>query len=73
MREKLQLSFSFSQNIMKDVLSLIKTPPFIEARSIIIYCKFQVETYSMSKFLHDINIHVKSYNSGLPTKYQKQT
>lgn len=73
MRENLQLSFSFSQNRMKDLLSLIKSPPFLEARSIIVYCKFQAETDSVSKFLRDNNIHAKSYHSGLPAKDRKQT
>lgn len=73
LRENLQLSFSFSDNRMKDLLLLMKSPPFLEARSIIIYCKFQAETDSVSKFLRDNNIHAKSYHSGLPAKDRRKT
>lgn len=73
MRENLQLSFSFTENRMKDLLSLMKSPPFLEARSVIVYCKFQAETDSVSKFLRDNNIHAKSYHSGLPAKDRRQT
>ncbi|KAH9301583.1 hypothetical protein KI387_013166, partial [Taxus chinensis] len=40
-RENLKLSVSLTENRLKDLLSLMKASPFLEARSIIIYCKFQ--------------------------------
>ncbi|KAG8640021.1 ATP-dependent DNA helicase Q-like 5 isoform X3 [Manihot esculenta] len=41
LRDNLQLSVSLSGNRMKDLLRLIKSSPFMEVQSIIIYCKFQ--------------------------------
>lgn len=38
-----KLMFEFFEHIrMKDLLIMIKSPPFAEVQSIIIYCKFQV-------------------------------
>ncbi|CAL5395990.1 unnamed protein product [Camellia sinensis] len=42
--------------IMKDLMMLIKSSPFAEVQSIIIYCKFQYETDLISKYLSDNNI-----------------
>ncbi|CAL5442950.1 unnamed protein product [Camellia sinensis] len=41
---------------MKDLMMLIKSSPFAEVQSIIIYCKFQYETDLISKYLSDNNI-----------------
>ncbi|THG13921.1 hypothetical protein TEA_005948 [Camellia sinensis var. sinensis] len=41
---------------MKDLMMLIKSSPFAEVQSIIIYCKFQYETDLKSKYLSDNNI-----------------
>ncbi|XP_047157060.1 ATP-dependent DNA helicase Q-like 5 isoform X3 [Vigna umbellata] len=41
-RDNFHLSVSMVRNRMKDLLILIKSPPFAEVQSIIIYCKFQV-------------------------------
>ncbi|ERN13658.1 ATP-dependent DNA helicase Q-like 5 isoform X1 [Amborella trichopoda] len=67
-RENLQLSVTFSGNRLKDLLKLIKSSPFADLQSIIVYCKFQFETDMVSKFLCDNNILAKSYHSGIPTK-----
>ncbi|CAM9002813.1 unnamed protein product [Rhodiola kirilowii] len=56
----LQLSVSASSNRMKDVMVLMKSPPFSDIKSIIIYCKFQFETDTLSKYLCDNNISAKS-------------
>ncbi|GLU06171.1 hypothetical protein SLE2022_232250 [Rubroshorea leprosula] len=68
LRDNLQLSVSLSGNRMKDLLALIKSSPFVEAESIIIYCKFQLETDQISRYLCDNNISAKSYHSGIPAK-----
>ncbi|XP_022638953.1 ATP-dependent DNA helicase Q-like 5 isoform X4 [Vigna radiata var. radiata] len=41
-RDNFHLSVSMVRNRMKDLLIMIKSPPFAEVQSIIIYCKFQV-------------------------------
>ncbi|KAK1569093.1 hypothetical protein Q3G72_032421 [Acer saccharum] len=58
--------------IMKDLLMLIKSSPFTEVQSIIIYCKFQYETDQISKYLCDYNISSKSYHSGIPAKDRRR-
>ncbi|KAM7484102.1 hypothetical protein LguiA_000111 [Lonicera macranthoides] len=75
LRDNLQLSVSMSGNrqVMKDLMALLKSSPFMEVRSIIIYCKFQLETDMISKFLRDSNILAKSYHSGLPAKDRSRT
>lgn len=73
LRDNLQLLVSLSKNRMKDLMMLIKSPPFIEVQSIIIYCKFQSETDSISKYLCDNNISAKSYHSGIPAKDRSRT
>ncbi|CAM0904100.1 unnamed protein product [Alopecurus aequalis] len=67
-RENLQLSISMSDNRLKDLMLLLKSPPFVDMRSIIVYCKFQTETDFVCKHLCDNNITAKSYHSGLPMK-----
>ncbi|XP_057949514.1 ATP-dependent DNA helicase Q-like 5 isoform X2 [Malania oleifera] len=67
-RDNQQLSVSMSANRMKDLLMLIKSSPFTDLRSIIIYCKFQSETEVISKYLCDNNISAKCYHSGIPAK-----
>uniref|UniRef100_A0ACD5USP1 Uncharacterized protein n=1 Tax=Avena sativa TaxID=4498 RepID=A0ACD5USP1_AVESA len=67
-RENLQLSISMSDNRLKDLLLLLKSPPFVDMKSIIVYCKFQTETDFVCKNLCDNNITAKSYHSGLPMK-----
>ncbi|KAL6650932.1 hypothetical protein ACP70R_009857 [Stipagrostis hirtigluma subsp. patula] len=67
-RENLQLSISMSDNRLKDLLLLLKSSPFANMKSIIVYCKFQGETDFVCKYLCDNNISVKSYHSGLPMK-----
>ncbi|KAK1683946.1 hypothetical protein QYE76_044794 [Lolium multiflorum] len=67
-RENLQLSISTSDNRLKDLLLLLKSPPFVDMRSIIVYCKFQTETDFVCKHLCDNNITAKSYHSGLLMK-----
>ncbi|XP_010549284.1 PREDICTED: ATP-dependent DNA helicase Q-like 5 [Tarenaya hassleriana] len=68
-RENLQLSVSLSgANRMKELLLMTKSPPFSEVKSIIVYCKFQHECDTISKYLRDNNITAKSYHSGLLAK-----
>ncbi|KAM7268981.1 hypothetical protein ACFE04_024478 [Oxalis oulophora] len=60
LRNNLMLSVSLSQNSrMKDLLRLIKSSPFTEVKSIIIYCKFQSETDTISRYLCDNSINAK--------------
>ncbi|CAL5338190.1 unnamed protein product [Camellia sinensis] len=68
LRDNLQLSVTLSRNRMKDLMMLIKSSPFAEVQSIIIYCKFQYETDLISKYLSDNNIQAMSYHSGIPSK-----
>ncbi|KAL5552489.1 hypothetical protein UlMin_039890 [Ulmus minor] len=68
LRENFQLSISLSRNRMKDLLSVIKSSPFVEVQSIIIYCKFQSETDLLSRYLCDYNVPAKSYHSDNPAK-----
>ncbi|XP_043726213.1 ATP-dependent DNA helicase Q-like 5 isoform X2 [Telopea speciosissima] len=72
-RENLQLSVTLSANRSKDLLMLMKSSPLAEVRSIIIYCKFQFETDTLSKYLCDNNISAKSYHSGIPAKVRSRT
>ncbi|CAI9093261.1 OLC1v1028725C2 [Oldenlandia corymbosa var. corymbosa] len=72
MRDNLQLSLSMTGgNRMKDLMTLLKSLPFLEVKSIIIYCKFQYETDNLSKFLCDNNISAKSYHSSIPAKERR--
>ncbi|KAM3202788.1 ATP-dependent DNA helicase Q-like 5 [Capsicum annuum] len=72
-RDNLQLSVSSSENRMKDLMTLLKSSPFLEAKSIIIYCKFQSETDFICKYLCDNNISAKSYHSGIFAKDRSRT
>nr|XP_043626799.1 ATP-dependent DNA helicase Q-like 5 [Erigeron canadensis] len=72
-RDNLQLSVSLSEHRMKDLMALLKDPPYTEIKSIIIYCKYQSETDMISKFLRDSNIRAKSYHSGIPAKERRRT
>ncbi|XP_075109757.1 ATP-dependent DNA helicase Q-like 5 [Nicotiana tabacum] len=72
-RDNLQLSVSLSENRMKDLMTLLKSSPFSEAKSIIIYCKFQFETDLICKYLCDSNISAKSYHSGIFAKERSRT
>ncbi|KAM3387772.1 hypothetical protein ACQJBY_010550 [Aegilops geniculata] len=67
-RENLKLSISMSDNRLKDLMLLLKSPSFVNMRSIIVYCKFQTETDYVCKHLCDNNINAKSYHSGLLMK-----
>lgn len=68
LRDNLRLSVSLARNRMKDLLVLIKSSPFVEVKSIIIYCKFQSDTDQISRYLSDNNIKAKSYHSGISAK-----
>ncbi|KAI6686665.1 hypothetical protein NL676_032578 [Syzygium grande] len=68
LRDNLQLFISSSHNRMKDLLMLLRSSPYSEVQSIIVYCKFQSETDLISRYLRDNNISAKSYHSGIPTK-----
>ncbi|XP_022885565.1 ATP-dependent DNA helicase Q-like 5 [Olea europaea var. sylvestris] len=68
LRDNLHLSVSVSGNRMKDLVALLKSSPFLEIKSLIIYCKFQYETDMISKYLCDNNISAKSYHSAIPAK-----
>ncbi|CAH1417293.1 unnamed protein product [Lactuca virosa] len=71
-RDNLQLSVSLSENRMKDLMTLLKASPYTEVKSIIIYCKYQWETDTISKVLCDSNIRAKSYHSGIPAKDRRR-
>ncbi|XP_014505668.1 ATP-dependent DNA helicase Q-like 5 isoform X3 [Vigna radiata var. radiata] len=58
-RDNFHLSVSMVRNRMKDLLIMIKSPPFAEVQSIIIYCKFQYETDQISRYLNDHSILAK--------------
>ncbi|XP_058192696.1 ATP-dependent DNA helicase Q-like 5 [Rhododendron vialii] len=68
LRDNLVLSVSLSRNRMKDLMTLLKSSPFVDIKSIIIYCKFQSETDLISKYLCDNNISAMSYHGGIPYK-----
>ncbi|KAL1550432.1 ATP-dependent DNA helicase Q5 [Salvia divinorum] len=68
LRENLHLSVSKSGNRMKDLMALLKSSPFSNIKSTIVYCKFQSETDMISKYLCDNNISARSYHSGMPAK-----
>ncbi|KAG5521911.1 hypothetical protein RHGRI_034211 [Rhododendron griersonianum] len=77
LRDNLLLSVSLSRNRqvwinkifrMKDLMALLKSSPFVDVKSIIIYCKFQSETDLISKYLCDNNISAMSYHGGIPYK-----
>ncbi|XP_074317118.1 ATP-dependent DNA helicase Q-like 5 [Silene latifolia] len=69
LRNNLQMSVSLSgDNKMKELIGLIKSPPYSELKSIIIYCKFKYETDKIGKYLCDNNISAMSYNSGMLAK-----
>ncbi|XP_073059214.1 ATP-dependent DNA helicase Q-like 5 [Primulina eburnea] len=68
LRENLHLSISVSGNRVKDLMALMKSSPFSDIKSIIIYCKFQSDTDMISRYLCDNNISAKSYHSGIPAK-----
>ncbi|KAL2543343.1 ATP-dependent DNA helicase Q-like 5 [Abeliophyllum distichum] len=68
LRGNLHLSVSMSGNRMKGLMALLKSTPFLEVKSLIIYCKFQFETDMISKYLRDNNISAKSYHSAIPAK-----
>uniref|UniRef100_A0A803L134 DNA 3'-5' helicase n=1 Tax=Chenopodium quinoa TaxID=63459 RepID=A0A803L134_CHEQI len=69
LRKKLQLSVSLCGNSkIKDLIAIIKSLPYSELKSIIIYCKFQSETDMISKYLSDYNIRAMSYHSGMLAK-----
>ncbi|KAK3443292.1 hypothetical protein EUGRSUZ_B03462, partial [Eucalyptus grandis] len=42
LRDNLQLFISLSHNRMKDLLMLLRSSPYSEVQSIIVYCKFQI-------------------------------
>ncbi|RWR96906.1 ATP-dependent DNA helicase Q-like protein 5 isoform X1 [Cinnamomum micranthum f. kanehirae] len=69
-RENLQLHVTLSGNrqVMKDLMTLMKSSPLVNISSIIVYCKFQSETDMVSKYLCDNNIPAKSYHSGIYAK-----
>ncbi|VFQ71468.1 unnamed protein product [Cuscuta campestris] len=73
LRDNLQMSVSISSNRLKDVIGLLKSSPFSDVKSIIIYCKFQSETDIVCKYLCDNNISAKSYHSSIPAKDRYRT
>ncbi|XP_047310899.1 ATP-dependent DNA helicase Q-like 5 [Impatiens glandulifera] len=67
-RNNLELSVTLSKNRMKDLVALMKSPSMSKVKSIIIYCKFQSDTVTLSKYLSDSNIPAKCYHSGMFSK-----
>ncbi|KAI3467672.1 hypothetical protein Pfo_024335 [Paulownia fortunei] len=72
LRDNLHLSVSISGNRIKDLMALLKSSPFLNIKSIIVYCKFQSEADMISKYLCDNNICAKSYHSGIPAKDRRR-
>lgn len=69
LRNNLQMSVSSCGNSkLKYLLAVMKSSPYSELKSIIIYCKFQSETDMISKYLSDNNIRAMSYHSGMLAK-----
>lgn len=64
-RRNLICTASLSDNRCKDLLSLLFSSPFKDARSIIVYCNFQFETDNISLVLRDNGINAKSYHGGM--------
>ncbi|KAL8156970.1 hypothetical protein AgCh_001901 [Apium graveolens] len=73
LRENFQLSVSISDNRMKHLMALLRSSPYKDITSIIVYCKYKYETDTISKFLADGNIKAKSYHSGLTAKERSRT
>ncbi|KAK1403216.1 DNA helicase [Heracleum sosnowskyi] len=73
LRENFQLSVSLSENRMKHLTALLRSSPYKDITSIIVYCKYKYETDTISKFLADGNIKAKSYHSGLTAKERSRT
>ncbi|KAF5189700.1 Atp-dependent dna helicase [Thalictrum thalictroides] len=72
-RENLKLSVTLSGDRKKDLMALMKSSPFKDIQSIIVYCKFQYETDIICKYLCDNNISAKSYHSSIPAKDRNRT
>ncbi|PIA51330.1 hypothetical protein AQUCO_01100275v1 [Aquilegia coerulea] len=72
-RENLKLSVTLSGDRKKDLMALMKSSPFKDIQSIIVYCKFQYETDLLCKYLCDYNISAKSYHSSIPAKDRNRT
>ena len=43
---------SFLKNRLKDLLLLLKSSPFVDMKSIIVYCKFQVISFLFPQDVH---------------------
>ncbi|XP_039124177.1 ATP-dependent DNA helicase Q-like 5 isoform X3 [Dioscorea cayenensis subsp. rotundata] len=67
-RDNIQLFVISSGNRLKDLLMLMKSSSLVDKQSVIIYCKFQVETDMVTKYLCDNNILAKGYHSSLPAR-----
>ncbi|KAG0562918.1 hypothetical protein KC19_9G182700 [Ceratodon purpureus] len=66
-RQNLHLSVSRPSHRRKDLLALLKSSPFSDVKSIIIYCTYQAEADDISKYLEENKIAAKSYHSGRPS------
>ncbi|CAM6092984.1 unnamed protein product [Calypogeia fissa] len=62
-RQNLSLSVSRERNRLQSLLALLQSSPYAEAKSVIIYCTFQVETDNISGFLEKNGIQAKSYHA----------
>ncbi|KAL2623514.1 hypothetical protein R1flu_003719 [Riccia fluitans] len=62
-RDNLSLTVSKEPDRLKALLKLLQESPYSEARSIIIYCTFQVEADIISDFLQQSGIQAKSYHA----------
>ncbi|KAG6541292.1 hypothetical protein Mapa_017345 [Marchantia paleacea] len=62
-RENLVLTVSQESNRLRALLAMLQERPYSEARSIIIYCTFQVEADNISDFLQQNGIQAKSYHA----------
>ncbi|KAL3690660.1 hypothetical protein R1sor_004311 [Riccia sorocarpa] len=62
-RDNLVLTVSREQNRLKALLKMLNESPYSDAKSIIIYCTFQVEADNVSDFLQRSGVQAKSYHA----------
>ncbi|KAJ7562723.1 hypothetical protein O6H91_03G081900 [Diphasiastrum complanatum] len=72
-RKNVFLSVSHSEkNKLKDLLNLLQKHPFSEAKSMIIYCKFQAEADIICSHLQQKSILAESYHGSKTTQNRKR-
>ncbi|KAH7285820.1 hypothetical protein KP509_33G047600 [Ceratopteris richardii] len=72
LRKNLICTGSLTKNRLEDLLSLFFSSPYKEARSVIIYCNFQLEAENLSLVLRDNGIDAQSYHGGMNAADRKR-